>query len=225
MKLLELEDIVKSFPSPAGGSIEILSGVSLSLEEAEVVSVVGKSGSGKSTLLSIAALLSAPDCGRVIYSGLDALSMKENEIDRLRATAMGFVFQSSQLLKDFSALENVAMPLMIQGKKRKEAFSAAKEFLSLTGLEDRAGHRPPELSGGERQRVAIARALAGNPSVIFADEPTGALDEKNASLVEDLLFESVKKTGHCMLLVTHDPSFASRADKCFELREGVLCGI
>ncbi len=225
MILLELENIRKSFPSPEGGRLEILSDISLSVEKGEVISIVGKSGTGKSTLLSIAALLSLPDSGRVLYSGKDTSDMKETERDGLRAFDMGFVFQSSRLLKDFSALENIAMPLMIQGKKKKEAFRIAEEYLVLTGLEGRAKHRPQELSGGERQRVAIARALSGNPSVIFADEPTGSLDERNARAVEELLFESVRKTGHCMLLVTHNPQFASQADRCFELSKGVLCAL
>ena len=223
--LLELRDIVKSFPSPSGGRIGILSGVSLSIAEGEVVSVVGKSGSGKSTLLSIAALLSSPDSGAVFYSGRSTEGMDEKEVSRLRSRAMGFVFQSSRLLPDFSALENVAMPLMIQGRRRRDAFREAADFLSLVGLSERRDHRPAELSGGERQRAAIARALAGDPSVIFADEPTGSLDERSAAAAEDILLEAVRRTGHCMLLVTHNRSFAERADRMLELREGVLSDV
>ena len=219
--LLELEDIRKSFPSPAGGRIDILNGISLSLLPGEVVAIIGKSGSGKSTLLSIAALLSFPESGKVYYSGRDTSSLKEKEVAALRSR-IGFVFQSSQLLADFSALENTAMPLMIQGKSKEEAFSEARKFLSMVGLEKREMHRSAELSGGERQRVAIARALAGNPVVVFADEPTGSLDEKNAASTEEILLSAVNETGHPMLLVTHNMAFAEKADRVLELREGRL---
>ena len=222
--LLKLEGIVKSFPSPMGGAIEILQGVNLTLEKGEVVAIVGRSGSGKSTLLSIAALLSSPDSGRIFYNEKDVTALKEKEISVLRSH-IGFVFQSSQLLSDFSALENTAMPLMIQGEKKERAFSEAREFLKLVGLEERETHRSAELSGGEKQRVAIARALAGNPHVVFADEPTGSLDEKNAELVEELLLSAVRSTSHSMLLVTHNMSFARKADRVFELREGRLSEI
>ncbi len=222
--LLKLEGIVKSFPSPMGGAIEILQGVNLTLEKGEVVAIVGRSGSGKSTLLSIAALLSSPDSGRIFYNERDVTALKEKEISVLRSH-IGFVFQSSQLLSDFSALENTAMPLMIQGEKKERAFSEARKFLKLVGLEERETHRSAELSGGEKQRVAIARALAGNPHVVFADEPTGSLDEKNAELVEELLLSAVRSTSHSMLLVTHNMSFARKADRVFELREGRLSEI
>ena len=220
--LLELDGIVKSFPSPSGGSIGILSGVDLAVHEGEVVSIVGRSGSGKSTLLAIAALLMKPDSGRILYSGQDTSSMDERAVDALRSRAMGFVFQSAQLLKDFSALENAAMPLMIQGMCRKEALEKAADFLAMMGLEGRMDHRSAELSGGERQRTAIARALAGSPLVVFADEPTGSLDEKSAAATEDMLLDAVHRTGHCMLLVTHNRAFAERADRMLELKEGVL---
>ena len=220
--VLALDNITKSFPSPSGGRIEILSGVSLSLEKGEIVSIIGQSGSGKSTLLSIAALLMSPDSGSVRYSEKESTGMSERKLQAIRASSIGFIFQSSSLLSDFSALENTAMPLMIQGKKRKAAMAEAESFLALVGLQDRAGHRPSELSGGERQRAAIARALAGNPLVVFADEPTGSLDEKSAALTEEILFSSVRNTNHSMLLVTHNREFARKADRMLELREGIL---
>ena len=135
---------------------------------------------------------------------------------------MGFVFQNSMLLEDFSALENVAMPLMIKGEKKKIAFEKAQEYLKLVGIEERKNHRPIKLSGGERQRTSIARALITEPSVIFADEPTGSLDEKTSRVIEELLIDSVKKTKRGLILVTHNPLFASRADKVFVLSNGVL---
>lgn len=225
MSLLELDGIVKSFPSPDGGRLMILSGISLSVGEGEVVAITGRSGSGKSTLLSIAALLTSPDSGTIRYSGRSVIGLGPSETAALRSRSMGFVFQSSMLLEDFSALENIAMPMMIQGVKRREALSEAEKYLDLAGIRDRRDHRPCTLSGGERQRVAIARALAGNPLVIFADEPTGSLDEKSAAMVEDLLLGAVRSTGHCMLLVTHNMAFASRADRVLELKEGVLSDV
>ena len=225
MGLLELDGIVKSFPSPDGGRLMILSGVSLSVGEGEVVAITGRSGSGKSTLLSIAALLTPPDSGTIRYSGRSVIGLGPSETAALRSRSMGFVFQSSMLLEDFSALENIAMPMMIQGLKRREALSEAEKYLDLAGIRDRRDHRPCTLSGGERQRVAIARALAGNPLVIFADEPTGSLDEKSAAMVENLLLGAVRNTGHCMLLVTHNMAFASRADRVLELKEGVLSDV
>ncbi len=220
--MLQLQGITKSFPSPSGGRLSILAGIDLDVSPGEVVSIVGRSGCGKSTLLSIAALLASPDTGRVIYEGRDSTGMGERELAKLRSQAMGFVFQSSELLADFSALENTAMPLLIQGMKRREAFASARDCLSLAGLTDRMDHRPAELSGGERQRVAIARAIAGNPLIIFADEPTGSLDEKSAAVIEEMLLDTVRHTGHSMLLVTHNSAFAARADRMLELREGML---
>ena len=224
-ELLRLDDIWKSYSTPSGGEITILKGVDLTLSEGEIVSIVGKSGSGKSTLLSIAALLMPPDRGEISYSGRSASALSEREVQKMRGKAMGFVFQSSILLEDFSALENIAMPMMIHGLKRREAPSEAEKYLDLAGIRDRRDHRPCTLSGGERQRVAIARALAGNPLVIFADEPTGSLDEKSAAMVENLLLGAVRNTGHCMLLVTHNMAFASRADRVLELKEGVLSDV
>lgn len=221
-ELLRLEGISKSFPAPDGSPVEILSGLDLSLEEGEVISIVGRSGSGKSTLLSIAALLLSPDGGRILYGGQDTSSLTAREVSSLRSTSMGFIFQSSILLEDFSALENVAMPLLIQGKGRKEAFSAAERLLAKVGLSERMGYRPGQLSGGERQRVAIARALSPSPSVVFADEPTGSLDERSAADIESLLLSAVRSEGLGMIIVTHDRNLAERADRMLLLSEGRL---
>lgn len=221
--LLRLEAIRKSFPSPDGnGEVRILEGVDLSLQEGEIISIVGQSGSGKSTLLSAAALLTTINGGKISYFGRDVSTLSEKEIANLRSRSMGFVFQSSLLLEDFSALENIAMPLMIQGMKKKEALDKAHEYLELVFLQDRASHRPKALSGGERQRIAIARALASSPSIIFADEPTGSLDERNAEIVENMLLESVRKKGSGLVLVTHNTNFAARADRIYTLKGGRL---
>lgn len=222
-ELLRLENIRKSFQTPdKKGELTILDGVDLSLGRGEVISIVGQSGSGKSTLLSVSALLTDISSGRILYDGKDVSLLSERELSEIRARRMGFVFQSSLLLEDFSALENIAMPLMIQGKKRKEALEEARAFLSLVLLDDRADHRPKALSGGERQRVAIARALVTSPDIIFADEPTGSLDERNAEMVEQMLLSTVKEKGKGMILVTHNPDFAAKADKVYTLKGGNL---
>ena len=220
--ILTLKDIRKTFPSPDGERLEILKAINLEIKRGESVAIVGQSGSGKSTLLGISALLLSPDSGEILYDGENALDVRGKELSLLRSKKMGFIFQSSLLLEDFSALENVAMPLMIQGYDKKESFKRAEEYLSLMDLSSRSSHRPALLSGGERQRVAIARALAPNPSMIFADEPTGALDEESAKNVEALLLSAIKEKNLSLLLVTHNLSFARKCDRCLTLKSGVL---
>ena len=215
-EIFRLENISKSF-SMASESLEILKDINLSVRKGESVSIVGKSGSGKSTLLSIAALIDRPTEGRVIYSGRDCSHLKDSELSQLRASVMGFVFQNSLLLEDFSALENVMFPLLNQKKSRKEARSGAEAILESLGLEERMKHRPSQLSGGERQRTAIARALVTSPGVIFADEPTGALDEDSAAFTENLLLSAAAKRGAALVLVTHNPVFAARCTTSYTL--------
>ena len=223
--VLRLENVHKSFPSPAGGSLEILSGVDLTVREGEIVAIEGRSGSGKSTLLYIAALLAPYDSGEVELLGRSASEVGRDERLEMRRTSIGFVFQSSLLLSDFTALENAAMPLLIQGKGRPEAYDRAFSMLSMLGLSERKDHRPDSLSGGERQRVAIARALAISPKVIFADEPTGSLDEKSADIVEDMLLDAARNTGAALVYVTHNSAFAARADRTLLLSEGRLSDV
>ena len=220
-EILRLENICKSYEN-AEGKLPILDNLSLSISSGEIVAIIGQSGSGKSTLLSVAALLLKKDSGKIFYKGVDSDSLSSNDISSLRSKGMGFVFQSSMLLSDFSALENIAMPLMIQGMSRKKALSEAERYLDLVSLSSRASHRPARLSGGERQRIAIARALVASPYIIFADEPTGSLDEKSADMVSSLLFDVVRKEGKGMLLVTHNSSLASSCDKTYILRGGNL---
>ena len=221
-EILRLENIRKSYPSPNGDSLVILSSVNLSLNDGETVSVIGRSGSGKSTLLAVAALLSQPDSGNILYRGESILALDDKRKAEMRQKNLGFIFQSSLLLADFSALENTAMPLMISGIRKREAFERASEILDTLGLKERKNHRPSALSGGERQRTAVARALVTSPDIVFADEPTGALDEKSAAEVEEMLLDAVRKGGHSMLLVTHNPDFASRADRMLTLSGGIL---
>ncbi len=222
-ELLRLENITKSFPSPGGGErLEILKGINLTLHSEESIAITGRSGSGKSTLLSVAALLTGETSGKIYYMEKGVSSFSDSALSSLRNKYMGFVFQSSMLLEDFTALENVAMPLLIRGEKKAEAFEKAEYYLSLVSMENRATFRPSILSGGERQRVAIARSLSSSPSVVFADEPTGSLDEETADGIEKVLFTAVKKEKKGLLLVTHNLSFASRADRLYSLEGGVL---
>ena len=222
-ELLRVENLSKSYPSEEkGGKLVILEDINLLLKQGETIAITGKSGCGKSTLLSLLALLSPKDGGKIYYEGMDTDQIKDRDRARLRNEKMGFVFQNSRLLEDFSALENVAMPLMIKGEKKKIALEKAQEYLKMVGIEERKNHRPIKLSGGERQRTAIARALITEPSVVFADEPTGSLDEKTSRIIEELLIESVRKTNRGLILVTHNPVFASKAHKVFVLSNGVL---
>ena len=222
-ELLRVENLSKSYPSEEkGGKLVILEDINLLLKQGETIAITGKSGCGKSTLLSLLALLSPKDGGKIYYEGMDTDQIKDRDRARLRNEKMGFVFQNSMLLEDFSALENVAMPLMIKGEKKKIALEKAQEYLKMVGIEERKNHRPIKLSGGERQRTAIARALITEPSVVFADETTGSLDEKTSRIIEELLIESVRKTNRGLILVTHNPVFASKAHKVFVLSNGVL---
>lgn len=220
-EVLRLEAVYKSYDVP-GGKLHILNGTDLSVGKGEIISIRGRSGSGKSTLLSVAALLLSADSGRILYSGKDTAALSGKEIEELRLRKMGFVFQAATLLDDFSAEENAAMPLLIAGERRKDAIRRANELLEALSVSDRKDHRPAELSGGERQRVAIARALALSPDIIFADEPTGSLDEKTALDVESLMLESVRLSGSSLVYVTHNSDFAMKADRALVLKEGVL---
>lgn len=222
IELLKLDNITKSYETPDGGKLEILKGVNLTLKDGESIAIMGQSGSGKTTLLNIAALLLKPTSGHIYYSGGEVKASKDKDLSKLRNKYMGFVFQSSMLLEDFTILENVAMPLLIRGEKKKDALETAAHYLDLVNLGERRDYRPSLLSGGERQRVSIARALSASPSLVFADEPTGNLDEETSSKVEDLLFESIRKENKGMVVVTHNPSFAAKADKTYILKNGVL---
>ncbi len=215
-EVFRLEGVGKSFRS-GRDSLEILKGIDFSLEEGIAVAIQGKSGSGKSTLLSIMALIEKPSEGKVFYAGKESQDLDEREIASLHARTMGFVFQNSLLLEDFSALENVALPLMNNGASKKESLERAERMLERVGLLERMTHRPTELSGGERQRVALARALVTKPSVLFADEPTGALEEESARMVEDLILETVREKHLALVLVTHNPAFASRCERVLTL--------
>lgn len=220
-EVLSLKQVSKSFPATLRGGrpIQILQEVSLSLEPSTSIAITGRSGSGKSTLLQISAGLLGCDSGQVIFENQQISTLDDVKLSMLRCKRMGFIFQSSLLLDDFNALENVQIPAMIAGCSEKQARKRALELLQTVGLADRLTHTSDQLSGGERQRVAIARALVNEPAVIFADEPTGSLDERNAAMVEDLLLNLVTQNGVALMLVTHNPSFAERCDTVYLLHD------
>ena len=216
--ILRLDGISKSFDSPSGGgSLEILRDINLEIREGESLSITGRCGSGKSTQRYLASLIEKPTQGRVFYDGQDATAWDDRRLATLRRERMGFVFQNSLLLEDFSALENVMLVLLNRGFAKDDARRKAVDMLTAMGLGDRLDHRPMMLSGGERQRVAIARAVCPGPAILFADEPTGSLDEESQSMVEDLLFSLVRERGIALMLVTHDSAFAGRCSRVLTL--------
>jgi lipoprotein-releasing system ATP-binding protein len=203
-------------------TVDVLRGASLAAAPGEVLAVVGRSGSGKSSLLHAAGLLALPDRGRILLDGADLSGADARTRAAWRRRRIGFVFQTFQLLGGLSALENVALPLVLDGRSHRGATLEAHRALGAVDLAPRAEHRPGELSGGEAQRVAIARALVGRPSLVLADEPTGSLDAASAAEVLDVLAEQVGSRGCATVIVTHDPAIAARADRVLEMTDGVL---
>lgn len=222
--VLELQNIQKSFQQ-GKIKLEVLKDATLTLDKGEILALVGPSGCGKSTLLQIAGLLEWPDGGIVTITGHNTKKLPDRKKTRLRRDALGFVYQFHHLLPEFSALENVMLPQLIAGKRKKQTRSKATDLLQKLGLGERLKHRPAELSGGEQQRVAIARALANNPAILLADEPTGNLDPHTAEEVFALLLNQVRTLNLAFLLVTHNPDLAKKADRVMTIKEGVLTGI
>lgn len=216
---LRLRQVDLTLPSSAG-PVEILRQVDLEVQPGERVSVTGASGSGKSSLISVAAGLERPTAGQVEMFGQELGGLDEDGRARLRRGRVSLVFQSFHLLPNMTAEENVAAPLEIARRAHPEA--TARDWLDKVGLGARRSHYPHQLSGGEQQRVALARALAGRPDLLFADEPTGNLDSANAALVADLMFEMVAEVGAALVLVTHDPALAARADRIVRMRDGQI---
>ena len=215
--MIELDNITRSF-----GSLQVLKGISLNINRGEVVSITGPSGAGKTTLLQIMGSLDKPDGGRVLYDGQDITKMSEKEISAFRNRHIGFVFQFHQLLPEFTAQENITIPMLIGGQGMRQANTRAKELLQLLGLADRADHKPSELSGGEKQRIAVARALANQPDVILADEPSGSLDTKNKEELHKLFFSLRDQLGQTFVIVTHDESLAAMTDRTIRLLDGSI---
>jgi putative ABC transport system ATP-binding protein len=218
---LSLRQVALTLPS-AAGPVEILKGVDLTIEAGERIAVVGPSGSGKSSLIAVAAGLERPSGGEVRLFGQDLARLNEDQRARLRRGRVSLVFQAFHLLPNMTAEENVAAPLEIAGER--SAGRLAGGWLDRVGLAARRRHYPHQLSGGEQQRVALARALAARPALLFADEPTGNLDAENAGAVADLMFTLVAETGAALVLVTHEPALAARADRTVTMGGGRIVG-
>lgn len=219
--VLEAREVRKNFQQ-GPVTLEVLRGVNLSIRAAERLAIVGASGSGKTTLLQILGGLDRPTSGQVLVDGRDIHSLSERERGELRNHALGFVYQFHHLLPEFSALENVAMPLLVRRMQTSEAKDRAREILVRVGLGERLNHRPHQLSGGERQRAAVARALVTQPKLVLADEPTGNLDGRNAEQVFELMLELNRERATSLVIVTHDLRIASRMDRALELEGGIL---
>jgi lipoprotein-releasing system ATP-binding protein len=220
--ILEIKNIHKQYRTGVSNQLEVLKGISLSINPGEIISVVGQSGAGKSTLVHILGLLDRPTSGEIIFEEKNVTNLSDEQISKIRNLNIGFVFQFHHLLPEFTALENVMMPAMIAGKNSAVEIAKAKSLLNEVGLEERESHRPNELSGGEQQRVAVARALMNSPKIIFADEPSGNLDAENAEKLHDLLFSLRTKYNQTFVIVTHNKELAKRSDRIITLSNGMI---
>jgi len=215
--MIKTAGITKSY-----GDLRVLKGIDISIEDKEVVSIVGASGAGKTTLLQIIGTLDKPDNGSIFYNGTDISKLKGKALSSFRNTNIGFVFQFHQLLPEFTALENVCIPAFIAGKSKAVAEKKAQELLGFLNLSDRLDHKPSELSGGEQQRVAVARALVNNPSIILADEPSGNLDTENKNELHKLFFKLRDNFGQTIIIVTHDRQLAAMSDRILQIKDGLI---
>lgn len=215
--MISIENIHKSF-----GTLKVLKGISLTVNQGEIVAIVGKSGAGKTTLLQIIGTLDRPTSGKVVINGVDIATLSEKELASFRNHHIGFIFQFHQLLPEFTALENVMIPGMIAGESREHLRQRATKLLTELGLHDRMTHKPNELSGGEKQRVAAARAMIMHPSVILADEPSGSLDEHSKQDLHNLLLDMQHKYNQTIILVTHDKELAQISNHIVEIKDGQI---
>lgn len=223
-KVIELKDIKKSFYIGTPNELEVLKGIDLTIYEGEFVSIVGASGSGKSTLMNIIGSLDRPTSGSYILDDVNMTMAKDSELSSIRNAKIGFVFQTYNLIAKTNSLRNVEMPMLYAGVPGKERVRRAKELLTIVGMEDRMKHLPEELSGGQKQRVAIARAMANNPSIILADEPTGALDSVTGRMVMDLFHKLHKEQGITIVLITHSPELAEETERIITIKDGLITG-
>ncbi len=219
--VLKLKNITKSF-TQADRVVDVIKNTDLEINKGEFLSLTGPSGSGKTTILQIAGLLDNPSSGNVFINGIDAANADDKTRTEIRKNNIGFVYQFHHLLPEFSALENVAMPLLIQGKNKDEAFAEAKKILTEVELQDRANHKPAELSGGQQQRVALARAIVTKPALILADEPTGNLDSELSKKIFSLLKNLTNKYQISCLIVTHNLELAEKTDRILTIKDGVI---
>ena len=223
-KTIELTGIVKRFYVGKPHELEILHGIDLTVYKGECVSIVGASGSGKSTLMNIIGVLDRPTKGDYRLDGLDIAALKDQELSRIRNQKIGFVFQTYNLISRTSALKNVELPMMYAGVGRRERAQRARRYLEMVGMEERMSHRPDELSGGQKQRVSIARAMANDPSIILADEPTGALDSKTGRRIMDIFHRLNREEGKTIVLITHSNELAEETDRIITIRDGEITG-
>ncbi len=219
--VMSVRDIKKTFIE-GGQPLHILRGGGFDLHRGEIIALVGASGSGKSTLLQCVGLLDRPTSGSIMINGASVQKMDEDMRTQIRRKKLGFVYQKHNLLSDFTALENVTLPMLANGMNETDAHARALKLLRAANVAHRAGHLPGQMSGGEQQRTAVARALANNPDILLADEPTGNLDPNHAMTVFDLLLDLVRKNKMAMLFVTHDMTLAQRADKIITIRDGIV---
>lgn len=217
--MIKATQIVKFY-----GDLQVLKGIDIEIADSEIVSIVGDSGAGKTTLLQILGTLDNASSGKVLYDGIDLMTLKPNALADFRNRNIGFIFQFHQLLPEFSCLENVCMPAFIAGKGKAEAEMRAKELLDYLGLAHRYTHKPNELSGGEQQRCAVARALMNNPKVVFADEPSGNLDSRNAAELHKLFLDLRRDFAYSFVIVTHNEEFANMADRKLLMKDGQIVG-
>ena len=217
--ILKTENIHKTF-----GSLEVLKGINLEIAKNEIVTIEGASGAGKSTLLHIIGTLDLPDRGKVLINQVNISNLNSNKLASFRNESIGFIFQFHNLLPEFTAVENVCIPAFIKGLSKNEAESKARELMGILGIAERSSHKPSELSGGEQQRVAVARALINDPEIIFADEPSGNLDSKNATESHKLFYSLREKLNQTFVIVTHNHELAEMSDRRLLIKDGVING-
>jgi lipoprotein-releasing system ATP-binding protein len=220
--ILKTDKLVKKYKNSQKLKFEVLKSISIEIEENKISVIVGASGAGKSTLLHLLGGLDRPDSGSVYFHDQDIFKLSDEKLTKFRNVNIGFVFQFHHLLPEFTAVENVAIPKMIFGNSLDNSIKKAMELLDAVGLADRAQHKPAELSGGEQQRIAVARALSNNPSIIFADEPTGNLDSANSEIIHKIIVDLRNKYGKTFVIVTHNQELVRLADKVFEIKDGSI---
>jgi lipoprotein-releasing system ATP-binding protein len=220
--ILRAEHLSKSYRMTKEIQLQVLKEVSLKIEKEKISVIVGASGAGKSTLLHLLGALDRPDNGNVLYNEENIFNLSDERLAKFRNQHIGFIFQFHHLLPEFTAIENVSIPQMINGISLNDTLKKSKELLNIVGLSEREDHKPAELSGGEQQRVAVARALANNPQIIFGDEPTGNLDSKNSEAIHQIILELREKLKMTFVIVTHNSNLVNLADKVYEIKDGKI---